>query len=91
MTHTFNQFQKELRDKNIDPKVAYFLTLIYERLIETGGQLDEAAKLLLGMSQTMEEFVNLSEVQQREMRHFMRRGRPDGIEIESVANEPEDN
>jgi hypothetical protein len=38
----------------------------------------------------MQGFVQLNEVQQREMRQFIRGGRPDGVEVASVANEPED-
>lgn len=85
MTHTFNQFVKELRDRGIKDQEAYIFSLIYERLIETENQLAMCARLLANMADSMQGFVNLNEAQQRELRKFMRGGRPDGVEVESVA------
>lgn len=87
----FNQFQKELRDRGIDPQSAYMFTLVYERLIETEKQLTMATNLIGALTESVQGFVRLNEVQQRDLRTFMRNGRPDGIEVHSVANEPEDN
>jgi hypothetical protein len=90
MTLTFNQFQKELRQMNVDGKTAYFLTMIYERLIDTENQLMTCARLVESMADSMQGFVELNEAQQREMRKVLRGGRPDGIEVESVAIKPEE-
>lgn len=88
---TFNEFQRELRSHGVDGPLAYFLTLIYERLIETESQLTLCTRLVDSMATSMEGFVQLNEVQQRELRMLIRGGRPDGVEVASVANEPEDN
>ena len=88
---TFNEFQRELRSLGVDGPLAYFLTLIYERLIETENQLTLCTRLVDSMATSMEGFVQLNEVQQRELRMLIRGGRPDGVEVASVANEPEDN
>jgi hypothetical protein len=87
---TFNEFQRELRAHGVDGPPAYFFTLLYERLIETENQLTLCAKVVQQMATSMEGFVQLNEVQQREVRKFIRGGRPDGIEVASVATEPED-
>ena len=87
---SFNEFQRELRAHGVDGPMAYFLTLLYERLIETENQLTMCAKVVEQIATSMEGFVQLNEVQQREMRKFIRGGRPDGVEVASVANEPED-
>lgn len=87
---TFNEFQRELRAHGVEGPPAYFFTLLYERLIETENQLTLCARLVENMATSMQGFVQLNEVQQREMRQFIRGGRPDGVEVASVANEPED-
>lgn len=87
--YTFNQFQKELRDLGIEGKEAYVFTMIYERLIETENQLTTCARLISEMATSMEGFVRLNETQQRNVRMLLRGGRPDGVEVESVVNEPE--
>lgn len=84
----FNQFQKELRDRGIDPQAAYMFTLVYERLIETEKQLTMASNLIMALTEITQNFVQLNEVQQRELKQFMRSGRPDGIEVDSVAIDP---
>jgi hypothetical protein len=87
---TFNEFQRELRAHGVEGPAAYFFTLLYERLIETENQLTLCARLLGDIATAMEGFAQLNEVQQRELRMFLRGGRPDGVEVASVANEPED-
>ena len=88
--YTFNQFQKELKDLSIADNDAYIFTLIYERLIETENQLTMCAKLVNELAGSMRNVVELSAHQQKELRLFMRMGRPDGVEVESVINKPED-
>jgi predicted HTH domain antitoxin len=90
MSLTFNQFQKELRDRGIEGPVAYMFTLVYERLIETENQLTACAKLLESMADTMSGFAQLSEVQQRELRKVVRGRQPDGVSVESVAWDDKD-
>lgn len=87
---TFNQFQKELRDLGIEGKEAYLFTLIYERLTETDNQLATCASLIASLAETMQSFVQLNEAQQRNLKLVLRGGRPNGIEVESVVNKPED-
>ena len=90
MSMTFNQFQKELRTLGIPDKEAYVFTMIYERLIDVESQLLMCARVCDGLANTMASFVKLSETQQKELRLFMRAGRPDGVEVESVINKPEE-
>lgn len=87
---TFNEFQRELQKRNIDPQSAYMFTLVYERLIETQRELTTCTRLLSQMTDSMAGFVQLNEMQQGQIKQLLRHGRPDGIEIESVANDPND-
>lgn len=86
----YNQFQRELRSRNIDPKLAYFLSLIYERLIETDKQVAMCVSLLNEFAGQLASFVSLHERTQEGIQKLMRGGRPDGVEVYSVANEPDE-
>lgn len=86
----FNQFQKELQKRNIDPQIAYMFTLVYERLIETSRELTTCTNLLAELANSVSGFVQLNVMQQDQIKHLLRHGRPDGIEIESVAHDPND-
>jgi hypothetical protein len=90
MSLTFNQFQRELRDRGIEGPQAYMFTLIYERLIETENQLIMCARLINEMAGTMQKVVGLNEIQQAELKKLMRGGRPDGVDVHSVAWDDED-
>jgi hypothetical protein len=82
---TYNEFQRELRAKGIPEREAYFFSLLYERLGEVEQQLTEAASVILGMANTLEMFNSLSKEQQLQIRNLQRMGRPDGVEVKSVA------
>lgn len=89
---TFNQFQKELRDRGIDLQEAYMMTMMYEQIVELSNQMTICAKLIEALTDSVSGFVQLNETQQREYKRFMRGGRPDGVEVHSVAIDPnEDN
>jgi predicted HTH domain antitoxin len=85
MTLTFNQFQKELRDREVPAREAYLFTLIYERLIETENQLSMCANLIASLADSLANVVELNAKQQAELRKVMRGGMPDGVDVHSVA------
>lgn len=90
MSLTFNQFQKELRDREVPAREAYLFTLIYERLVETESQLTMCVSLVAELAGAMESFVNLGEAQQKALRTLIRGGKPDGVEVSSVAWDDKD-
>ena len=87
---TFNEFQRELSEHGVGRREAYFLTVLFERLVECEHQLTLCARLIDGMANSMKGFVELSEAQQRDLRMALRGRMPDGISVESVVNEPEE-
>jgi len=90
MTMPFNEFQRVLNDRGIDERTAYVLTLMYEQISEISGQMDDASKILLKMAETMEGLTGLHESTQQRVREMMGRGKDIGVDLRSVANDPED-
>lgn len=87
---TFNEFQRALQKRGIEPKVAYMFTLIYEQMVELSKHGDEAAVIMLDMARAMEGIVGLHETTKSHVEALARRGQTDGIDVASVANEPEE-
>lgn len=86
----FNEFQRELQKRGIEPKNAYMFTMIYEQMVELSKQGDEAAKILLAMANTMEGLTGLHEATKEQVERFIKLGQTSGVDVASVANEPED-
>jgi hypothetical protein len=61
MSLTFNQFQVELRKRGIDGNIAVVLTQMYEQQRESIEQLDQAMKILVALTETVQNFVALNE------------------------------
>lgn len=59
---TFNQFQKELRNRNIDPSTAYMLSVVYEQHVEVLKQVDAMASIINSLADTVGNVVNLHSV-----------------------------
>lgn len=83
---TFNEFQRELQKRNISSENAYMFTLIYERLIHMGKEVEDASKLVFAFAQTMEQFVALHEDTQGKLRQLMKHNMTEGVDIKSEPN-----
>lgn len=93
MSLSFNEFQRELLKQDIDPKLAYLFTLMYERFGELLAQQEEAARILITFANTLEKSVMMQQVDQRTLGEVAKRagliGKTPGVEVNSVANEGE--
>jgi len=93
MSLTFNEFQRELTKHGIDGPIAYMFTLVYERLAESINNQEEIANAILMLTEQMQSFVNLREMDMRDLELLKRRigmvGKTPGVDVHSVANEPE--
>lgn len=87
MSLTFNQFQKQLRDQNIDPRTAYFLSLMYEQHVEVLKQVDQMATIINSLADTVGGVVELHAVTKERVETMNKRlgGIYDGV---SVTTEP---
>lgn len=86
MALSFNEFQRELAKRNIDGPMAIILTTMYEQIREQGEQLDQAAKLILELTNTVQGFVGLHEATQGRMEQLAKRvaGEVDGVDLSSI-------
>lgn len=83
-------FQKQLENRNIPKQEAYMFAMVYEQMIEMSKQLDMAASIIQQLVGTVQNFTALHAATQGKVAELMRRGRPDGVEVDSVINDPED-
>lgn len=92
MSMTFNQFQRELQNRNIDAQTAYMLTLIYERFAQLAKEHELMAQSIAQMADNMQQFVTLREDDRKRLMEMQRKisGRSDGIDVfsESVLDDP---
>lgn len=87
---SFNEFQRELQKRNIDPQSAYMFTLIYERLAHMANEIEQTAKAVLAIANTVSGFVQLNEAMEKKLQHVARGMGADGIDVRSVANDPDE-
>jgi intergrase/recombinase len=85
---TFNEFQRELIKRNIEPNTAYMLTLLYERMGELIKQQDDTAKMLLLFAKNMQGLVVLNEQTQNNLKRLAVGRKVDGVDVYSVAIDP---
>lgn len=94
MSLSFNEFQRELQKRGVDERNAYIFTLIYERLIETEKMVLDGMNLLNLFATQLQGFMQLREFDQKDMNTIQKRlqgfGKVDGVEVHSVAPDPED-
>jgi len=93
MSLTFNEFQRELQKRGVDGPNAYMFTLVYERLSECMQQQEEVTKAVLMFAEQLQMFINLRELDIRDVEAVKKKvgvvGRTPGVDVHSVANEPE--
>lgn len=87
---TFNQFTKELERRGIDQQTAFMLATVYERLIQQQKLIEDQASVLVQFANQLQGFVQLHGRTQEGLQRVMKGNRPDGVELGSVANDPED-
>jgi len=86
----FNEFNRRLERCHLDEDTKFLLTHMFEVQIEMSRQLDAAASVIHTLVDTVQSFAALHESTQEKVRMLMRGGRPDGVEVHSVRNEPEE-
>jgi len=84
---TFNEFQRELRNRNIDGQTAFMFTVVYEQMRDQQKQLEAATKIVAEMAQNMALFIDAAASQERAIKKLQKevRGEDDGISVKSVA------
>jgi hypothetical protein len=85
----FHEFNRRLRKCHIDTETKVLLSHMFETQVELSKQLDLTAMLIDRLVGSVKGFVQLHEDTQSKVKQLIRGGRPDGVEVHSVRNEPE--
>lgn len=88
---TLNEFQMELQRRNIPLQEVYMFTLVYDHLIHVASEVQENAKVILSVVESLQNVVQLNDVMQRRLSQVAKGMFTDGINVESVANDPDKN
>lgn len=88
MSLTFNQFQKELQKRNIDPQLAYMLSVVFEQQVETAKQMDMCAKVIEELVKTVANFATLHEATQGRVQDLVKELDGDRTPGVHVTTEP---
>jgi hypothetical protein len=86
----FNEFQRMLKDSHLSEKAQYLLSYMFEVQVEFSKSLDLILNLMEQMTDKMQSVTHINSEILEQMRELRRRGMPDGVEVHSVKNEPED-
>ena len=85
----FNEFQRMLRESHLSEKAQYVLTHMFEVQVEFSKSLDLTLGLMEQLTDKMQDVANINQEMIDEVRELQRRGMPDGVDVHSVRNEPE--
>jgi hypothetical protein len=86
----FNDFQRMLKDSHLSEKAQYLLSYMFEVQVEFSKSLDIALVLMEQLADKMQAVTNINSEMLAQIKELKRRGMPDGVEVHSVRNEPED-
>jgi len=86
---TFNEFQRELQKKGVEPKSAYFFTMLYEQFAELMKQHQAIAHGMVEMAGGMQMLQQLSEKDTLELRSIKKMLSEGTGLVGSVAPDPD--
>lgn len=84
----FNDYNRDIQRHVEDHRVAYYLTHLFEIIIEMQKQLDLTAQIVERFATQLQTIVHVSDALQGDVRKIQRK--VDGVEVESVLDTPED-
>ena len=85
----FNEFQRMLRESHLSEKAQYVLTHMFEVQVEFAKSLDLTMVLMEQLVDKMQDVTNINQGMLESIKELKRRGMPDGVDVQSVRNEPE--
>lgn len=86
---TFNEFQRELRKRNIPEDHAFIFTLLYERFGEMQKEHEFMASICTSLADNMRGLVQLNEQNVNRIKRLSQgKGMVEGVDVDSVAIDP---
>jgi hypothetical protein len=86
----FMEFNRRLNECHIDKHTRYLLTYLYEVNAELNRNVADATKALFALVEAVQNYATLNNQLLEDIKRLKRGNMPDGVEVHSVANEPED-
>jgi phage-related minor tail protein len=86
----FNEFNRRLYHCHLDPETKFLLTHMFEVQVEFSKHLDVATTLMGQLADKIQTVLGINDALIEGIRELQRRGMADGVEVHSVANDPED-
>jgi hypothetical protein len=85
----FNEFQRMLKDSHLSEKAQYLLSYMFEVQVQISKSLDITLTLMEHLTDKMQDVTHINSEMLAQIKELHRRGMPDGVEVHSVRNEPE--
>lgn len=85
----FNEFQRALRESELSENAQYVLTYMFEVQVEFSKSLDLTLNLMEQLADKLQQVTNINQGMLEAIKELKRRGMPDGVEVHSVRNDPE--
>lgn len=70
---TFNEFQRELRAQGVEGPMAHIMTVMYEEIRAQRAEVEEMAKILLHLTDQMQNLAGLMELDVKELDEIKKR------------------
>lgn len=87
---TFMEFNRRLSECHIDKHTRYLLSYLYEVNAELNRNVAETAKALFALTEVVQNYTVINNQLLDDVNKLRRGNMPDGVEVHSVANDPED-
>lgn len=85
----FNEFQRRLEKAHLSHDAMYLLSHMFEVQVEFSKALDLTLGLMEQLADKVKVVTHINDELFVKIKELQRRGMPDGVEVHSVRNEPE--
>ena len=85
----FNEFQRRLEKAYLSHDAMYLLSHMFEVQVEFSKALDLTLGLMEQLADKVKVVTHINDELFVKIKELQRRGMPDGVEVHSVRNEPE--
>ena len=85
----FNEFQRRLEKAHLSHDAMYLLSHMFEVQVEFSKALDLTLGLMEQLADKVKTVTHINDELFQRIKELQRRGMPDGVEVHSVRNEPE--
>jgi hypothetical protein len=80
---TLMQLKRDLEASNLDKRTVYFFAELYEHQIALEQAFEQMSGIVVGLAESVQQFVNLHEATQTKLKQMMQHGQMDGVDVRS--------